>query len=182
MPEAWPGRLASPNDFCPTGPLRVWLCLPVTIECARTARWYATLWALPALVMLGVSTLFAGSEVVGLLTGTLLSGMGVALLAMALRACLTPLTLTATPDELTVRAAPYFREPVTIGRDRIEGDYFGTRPSAGTVSARHTALVISMPEPIGAGMEMTSGKPSRSLRPGWTSSEPCVCSRGACPL
>ena len=120
----------------------------MTVECARTSRWFALLLALPALLVLGVGGLFlgiGGSDGVALVIGTLCVLIGLGTASVILRACLTHVTMTATSGELTIDAPAYFRAPVRIPREQINGAYFGTMLLLGSASARHVALVISWP-------------------------------------
>jgi hypothetical protein len=124
----------------------VWLSFGVTIECRPTSRWYALFWGLIAMVMIAAGIAFADpSGGLGILIAVLLTGLGLGIIVVFLRASLTPVRLAATPDGVTVNAPAFFREAITLPKDRIYGVFFGARPLSGPASARHNALVISMP-------------------------------------
>lgn len=126
----------------------MWLSFGVTIECRPTSRLYALFWGLIAVVMMAAGVSFAvadPSDGVGLAIAVLLMGLGLGIIVVFLRASLTPVRLVATADGVTVNASAFFREAATFPRDRICGVFFGARPLTGPASARHSALVISMP-------------------------------------
>lgn len=142
----------------------------MTIECAPTSRWFGLTLALPALILLVLGVLVlavAGSDAVGLVIGTMSVVVGAGIIIVVARACLAHVSLTATTEALTLDAPAYFREPVTIPREQLYGAFFGTRPLLGPASARHTALVISLPR-TNLGVRFTEDLYIPEARPVWS--------------
>lgn len=142
----------------------------MTIECVPTSRWFGLILVFPALLLLAVGVLFlvvAGTDAVGLVIGTLSVGAGAGLTFVVARACLSPVTVTATAEALTLYAPAYFREAVTVPTEQLYGFFFGTRPRVGSASAQHTALVISLPR-TNLGVRFTEDLYIREARPIWS--------------
>jgi hypothetical protein len=142
----------------------------VKIQCAPTARWYATSWLLIALLFTAIGVLFLIAAWPDPVAFVLAAGFTIAagvIVAVALRACLTHVTIRANSDGICLDAPAYFTRPVTIPREKIYGAFFGTRPLTGPGSARHTALVISFPR-TNLGIRFTDDLQLPEARAGWS--------------
>lgn len=92
---------------------------------------------------------------------------GLASLALFARACMTPVAIHATSEVLTLHAPAYFRHPVTIPKQHIYGIFFGTQPCSDPGSARHAALVLTLPR-TNLGIRFTHDLNIAQARPLWS--------------
>lgn len=123
-----------------------------------------------ALAFVSLGALFplaSGFDAAALGIGAIMLALGLGILAIVGRACLTHVTIAATGEALTVDAPAYFREPVTIPKEEIYGVFFGTRPLIGPASARHTALVVSLPR-SNLGIRFKDDRRIAEARPLWS--------------